>query len=226
MLISGADLFAQTSNELWTKINVTKTINQHLSLGMDLQHRRQNGMGKETKNPLEYQLLNGARLWIYYKLNNDWKLTVSPIALFENHTFINTSPGKKQSYELRAMMGTFKDYPFGNLKNSNRLLYELSSIQFNTANKYLRHRYRLQTGFLFLIKKPGKKTSLNYYLVNELIYKTQKGLAAFDQNRFYNGIKWTGSYYDANIGYQLTYQKMEPGYSGKNQLLVTLNLNL
>jgi hypothetical protein len=128
MLLSFSFVQAQHRNELWTKVNFTKSLSKRLDGGMDIQHRRQNGFENDY-NMLQYGMTSSIRLWAYYKLKHNWSLILSPFAYFDNQVIKPASKEIQGSNELRTMLGVTKGIALGNLTNKNRILYELSSIQ-------------------------------------------------------------------------------------------------
>lgn len=216
---------AQHRNEFWTKINATKSISPRLEGGIDIQHRRQNGF-KSNYNMFRYKMTNSLRFWAYYKLNHNWTLILSPFAYFDNYLIKSGSEEIQKSAELRTMGGIVKGFSFGNLINKNRFLYEISSIAVTEPERAIRHRYRLQNAFSMQVTGFKNKSSLNYSVINEILFKTLKGNTNFDQNRIYNGLQWKFMKSDVNAGYQWTLQKEANSFLNKNQLLITLNLSL
>lgn len=223
LLFLNSNLFSQNRNEFWSKVSLTKKINKHWAIGMDIQHRRQADFYKEDKNIFHFGLTNSIRVWAYYKLKQNWSIVASPIAYFENDNIVNASGVTANSKELRSMIGIGKNLFFQKLVNYNRLLFELDLINFNYPEMLTRHRYRLLNNFILPIKCINLTHSLNYDFYNEVFLKTQKGLTSFDQNHFYNGIQWKWKQSDLNIGYQYTYQKVTNNYINKNQISLSLN---
>ncbi len=226
LLLFNNAVFAQSQNEFWSKINITKHFNDHLTLSIDAQYRRQSDFYTRDKNIFHYPLTTSIRLWVYYKVKNNWTLIASPIAFFNNKDLENISGMITHSSDLRSMIGASKTYILGHFANSNRILYEVDLLDINSNDITLRHRYRLYNNLLFSIKKISETRSLNYYFFNEIFYKTQNGLSSFDQDHFYNGLQWKWKESNFNIGYQYTYQKDLGICYNKNQFLFFLNLAL
>ncbi|HEX7457344.1 MAG TPA: hypothetical protein VF301_02830, partial [Ginsengibacter sp.] len=84
ILFSNNLLFAQNQNEFWSRINITKKIDSHWVLGIDVQHRRQADYLKHEKNIFHYTLTNSIRIWAFYKLKQNWTIIASPVAYFNN----------------------------------------------------------------------------------------------------------------------------------------------
>jgi Protein of unknown function (DUF2490) len=226
LLLSNNVVYAQQKNEFWSKINIIQHINDHLALGIDAQYRRQADFYAKDKNIFHYPLSKSIRLWIYYKLKNDWTLIASPIAYFNNENLENISGTVNNSNDIRSMAGTSKTFLLGRFRNNNRVLYEADLLAINSCDVTLRHRYRLYNNILFSIKALSETHGLNYYFFNEIFYKTQNGFSSFDQDHLYNGFQWRWKDSDFNIGYQYTYQKDLSNYLHKNQFLFFLNLTL
>src|ERR1017187_3070572 len=226
-LLFSNHLYAQDQHEFWSKLNITKEVNKHWALAADLQYRRQSNYLSGDKNIFQYNLENSIRLWIYYKLPHRWDLISSPIAYFKDITLKNKDGVLSNGYELRTMLGASKSYELGQLKNINRVLYELSFLNYNTPGMILRHRYRLFNSFDYPIKRFKEPHSCNGYLDNEVFYRTEKGISSFDQEHLFNGKQWESKETDIKIGYHYTYQKsMTNTFMRKNQLFIFLNLSI
>lgn len=215
---------AQSINEFWSKLNITKRITGHTDIGMDLQHRRQNGMEGDY-NLLRYGMANSVRLWIYHTISNDYTIVLSPVALFQNRVVKNSSDGVRKSNEVRTMAGLIKGFTVGKSAGKSRVLYELTFINVERS-KITRHRYRLQNSFLLPLIKLNSHAVLNFSLANEILIKTVGSETGFDQNRFYNSIQWKSKQQDINIGYQWTLQHESGTTQYKNQLVISINTYL
>ena len=223
-LLSSGVVHAQNRNELWTKINITKSINEHVRIGTDIQYRRQNGF--EDHNMFRFSMTKSVRLWTFYRLHQSWTIILSPIAYFSNRVVNGDTKETQGATEIRAMIGASQDVTLGKLVSKNRFLYEVSSIKANKPGRSIRQRYRLQNSFIFPLIEMTDDAKVNYGITNELLFRSMSGSAAFDQNRLYSGFQWKASQMDINIGYQYTSQKEEGGYLNKDQLLLVINLNL
>lgn len=226
LLFSSSQLFAQTQNEFWSKISLTKKIDKHWAIGLDAQYRRQSDFYTGEKNIFRFPLTTSARFWAYYKIKNRWTFIVSPIGFFDNKNLKSSYGTIINSRDLRSMIGAAKTYIFGKFVSHNRLLYEADLLAFDTRESIIRQRYRLFNNLLLRVLNLDEMHSLNYNFFNEIFYKTQSKISSFDQDHFYNGIQWKFKQSDINLGYQYTYQKSGISYLKKNQLLVFLNLAL
>jgi hypothetical protein len=219
-------LNAQTRDELWTKINVTKSLNEKWVVGFDIQHRRQANYQIKEKNLFHYDLNNSIRGWVYYKIKNDWMLLLSPIAYFTNNDVKNTEGELKFSHELRSNLGISKNIMIVKIINKNRFLYEIRDIQFDSPEKTIQHRYRFQNYFIVPILKINTQNTINYTVFNELFFRTQNEISRFDQNRLYNAIQLKEKHWDVNLGHQYTYQNISSGNINKHHLMFSININL
>ena len=226
LLGSGPGLYAQRRSEVWAKLGVTKNVSEKISIGIDLQHRRQEGWGERTQSPFQYPMLNSVRLMMYFNSGKNWTLTISPFAFFENTILSFSDSLVRHNHEMRMTAGAIKKYSIGRITNTNRFLYELSTIQYERSISVRRNRYRVQTGLTYMVKKMNSDQSLHLDLSNELLVKTAGGKTAFDQNRLYSGLKWKWKQYDTYLGYQYTYQKELQNYMSKNQILLGFQLSL
>ncbi|WP_207493781.1 DUF2490 domain-containing protein [Aridibaculum aurantiacum] len=221
LLVSHAVL-AQADNELWTRLQVNKTISKHLLFAFDYQHRRSNGTG-EGKALCSEQLLNSYRLWLHYKPDSSTTIIVSPVAYFQNHSFsINAETATKVD-DVRSMAGIAKNWRIGNAATTHRVLYEITVTGANVSAPSVRHRYRLQNSFVLPLVKKGTGTVTSYQVSNEVLFRTLNGSSGFDQNRLYNGIRLKNKHHELNAGYQLSIQK---GLQVRNQFLIYLTINI
>jgi hypothetical protein len=215
---------AQHTNEFWSKLNTIKRITGKTDIGMDLQHRRQNGVEGDY-NLLRYGMTNSVRLWIYHKISNDYTIVLSPVTLFQNRAIKNSSDEIQKSNEVRTMAGLIKGFTIGKSAGKSRVLYELTFIDVEHS-KITRHRYRLQNSLLLPLIKLNSHAVLNYSVANEILIKTVGSETRFDQNRFYNAIQWKGKQQDISIGHQWTLQSESGTIHNKNQLVVSINTYL
>ena len=216
---------AQARKELWTKINITKNLCKQFDVGLDMQHRRQNGF-ENDKNMFHYSMTSSIRLWTYYKLKHNWTIIFSPLAYFDIRTIKNSSEEIQHSKEIRTMLGPSKTILVHKFSNKNRLLYELSFIKPRTGPSAIRQRYRLQNGLNFPLYTFKHNTCLNYNISNEILIKTITRSTTFDRDMLYNGIRLKLFKSEVDAGYQFTFQKDGNIYLNKNQFLLILNLNL
>jgi hypothetical protein len=219
-------LNAQTRDELWTKINVTKSLNEKWLVGFDIQHRRQANYQIKEKNLFHYDLNNSIRSWVYYKIKNDWMFILSPIAYFTNNDVKNAEGELKFSHELRSNLGISKNIMIVKIINKNRFLYEIRDIQFDSPENTIQHRYRFQNNFIIPLLIFKEHSTINYSVFNEIFFRTQKGISRFDQNRIYNAFQLKEKIWAINLGYQYTYQNISSGNTNKNQLMFSININL
>jgi hypothetical protein len=231
LFLAGAILIGYTSQaqnqyEFWSKLNVTKEINRHWEAATDIQYRRQSNYLSGAKNIFQYNLTFSLRTWVYYKLPGKWTLVSSPIGYFKDETLKNERGDLGTTNELRSMLGFSKGYTAGKLLSSNRILYEFTFFNYTSPKMILRHRYRLFNSLEYPIKRRDNNRAVDYYLSNEIFYKTQNGLTSFDQNHLFNGIKWKWRTSELIMGYQYAYQKSKSIRQNKNQFLVTLNVLL
>lgn len=226
LLLKGV-AFGQTQNEFWAKVYVSEKINPHWTIGADVQHRRQADYVRHEKNIFHYTLSNIARLWAFYKLDNNWTVVTSPLGYFYNENIDKYSGALSCSSDLRSMAGISKTYFPGKISNNNRFLYEVDLLDFNSKySSSIRHRYRLLNSLSWPVKKINNNQSFSYNFFNEIFYKTESGSSSFDQDHIYNGFQWKIKSSAFNIGYQYTYEKSDNYFVKKNQFLLSLNVTL
>lgn len=205
------------------KVNITKRITRHTSIGVDLQHRRQSGF--DNGNMLHYRLTSSIRLWTYYKPGHDWSLIFSPIAFFDNQVKDAVHKELQGAKEVRTALGAMKAFAAKKATVSNRMLYEVSIITTADPEKTIRQRYRFQNALSYPLRSFSGNTGLNYQITNELLIQSMRNNLSLDQNRLYSGFQWKMLQADINLGYQITVQKRKRS-TYKNQLLIAFNVTL
>lgn len=225
MLLLCTAAAAQSSNELWTKLNMTKQAGEKWTVGIDVQYRRQNGLNGD-KNMLSYPLASSVRLAAIYQLPHHWQLVTFPIAFFSNQVWNGTTNKLQTINDVRTAAGVAKAVTIGKLNNRNRLLYEFTSGRSTQPQRAIRHRYRLQTAFSFPLANLSSKLSLRYAFFDEVFVKTIKGTTTFDQNRLFNGLELKQAQSNMQVGYQWAAQKNTGGFVNRNQCLLVFNVRL
>ncbi|MDE3212044.1 MAG: DUF2490 domain-containing protein [Bacteroidota bacterium] len=217
---------AQNPYEFWSRLNVDAHLDSHWVVGGDIMYRRQSDYLSHGKDLFQYDLAFIERLWVYYKLPDEWTVVSSPIAYYRDETLKDPQGNLSATHELRSLLGVSKGYTLGKFQNTNRVLYEFSNLNYATPQNFLRHRYRLFNSLEFPISKGRTSSQISYYLFNELFYKTQKGFSSFDQDHVFNGIKWKRGNAAWIVGYQYDHQKSGASFLNKNQFLVSVNLTI
>lgn len=217
---------SQTRHECWLKMMVTHPLNEHWSLGAELQHRRQANFQVQDKNIFHYPLANYVRAWITYKLPHNWTLVLSPVGYFDNEDIVSSDGELKQTNELRVSPGVIRAFEMGRIRNKNRLLYDARLADFNKSYHFFQSRFRMQNSFSFPVFWVKKENKISYHLSNEILIKKEKTSVGFDQNRLYNAIQWENHGLNIDIGYQWIVQKNGASTFRRNQLFIALNINI
>lgn len=219
--------FSQNRAELWTKLNVTKTLNAKWAIGTDIQYRSQaNYRISENFHICETDLVRSVRLWAFYKLPQNWTITAAPIAYFANTDILDEAAHLSHSQELRTMWGLSKSFTLAKITNKNRLMYEARFVQWNKPNAFVQHRYRLQNSFTLPIFKLHEHGKGNLFLMNEFFLKTQNAKTGFDQNRIYAAFEFQHKWIGLVSGYQHVFQQGNTAIFQKRIWLTTLNVQL
>lgn len=219
--------FSQNRAELWTKLNIVKTLNPQWTIGTDAQYRSQaNYRITDNANLFDRDLAYSLRFWAFYKLPKNWTINAAPIAYFRNTDILDDFSHLSYSQELRTLWGISKSFTFSKITNKNRLMYEARFIQWNQPNAVVQHRYRLQNGFTFPLFKLQKNSKGNLFVMNEFFLKTQKEKTGFDQNRIYAAFEFQHKWLGLVSGYQHIFQQGSQAVFQKRIWLTTLNVQL
>lgn len=217
-------VFSQDRGEVWTKLSISKVVHSKWSMGVDLQYRGQaNYYIPNNHNIFETNLATSIRLWAYYKLAKDWKVTAAPIAYFYNTEIMTDFVEVSHYQEMRTMWGISKNWQISRLKNKNRLMYEARFINWNTSKSITQHRYRIQNVGMVPIQKIHADGKLYLYLMNEYMLKTQQGKTNFDQNRSFLALQLQYKNIELTSGYQFIRQKGNKSDFNKHIWLTSLN---
>lgn len=218
--------FSQNRTEFWSKVNVIKTLNPKWSVGLDVQYRTQaNYHTSGNKQLFNAPLAQSARLWVYYKLPNNWTITTAPIAYFHN-TDVGEQAILTHSNELRTTWGITKGFQFHQLKNKNRFLYEARFMGLEKPVISIQNRYRLQNNLSFPILKLGEKNVFSIFAMNEIMLKTQKSKTNFDQNRTYLALQYQFKGIEIVSGYQHIFQQGSSSVFQRRTWLTSLNIQI
>lgn len=215
---------SQAHHEFWSKINITKRINNHWDVGLDLQFRQQSNFKTERKDIFQYPMTRSIRSWAYYHLKNKWTIVASPIAYFVSDEIKNNLGDLKKIEDLRFMVGIMKTIQFPILKFNNRFLVEYRIIEIDQPEHFYQWRYRLQNAFTIPLHAFKRKTELNYIIGNEFFLKSQSHQIFFDQERLLNLVQWKQKHFDIDLGYQWTIQKGNNSTQYRNQWLISTNI--
>jgi len=217
---------AQTHDEFWSKLTISKKINNKFLLACDVQFRQQANYKIASKNIFEEPNTRAIRLWLNYKLKNNFTITVAPIAYFANEDIINKNGTLSNTNELRIAFAFTKSFNWKNAKQNNRILVEERFLNYDAVNTINQYRYRIQNSINLLVKKLNNNCNLNYQFSNEFIIKTQQSQISFDQNRIQNALQLQLHKIEFNIGYQYTIQASSNNLIYRNQYLFNTSILL
>ena len=181
-LIASLTLQAQHKDNIWLRSTFTAQDKFGLIYDFELQHRLQPINNDNLPNHI---LLNSARLWIHYNINNKLKLSVSPIALFYHIQWKSLSNQDLQKIQTREYRNSIAlNYQFFTRKKVN--LYIRSAIAGRVfSNKSPQFRWRNRIGADWKINK--KYTLKPFY---EIFYQSQKDyFIPLEQMRFNFGLQ-------------------------------------
>ena len=214
----------QTHKEFWSKVNITKQLNNRWDVGIDVQYRQQSNYKALDKDIFHYPLTRSIRSWVYYHSKNKWTIVASPLAYFVSDDIKNDLGILKKTEEIRFMGGLMKGLLIKKIKINNRLLAEHRIIDVNNAQQYSQWRYRLQNSLTIPLHNVNNTTGANYILSNEFFIKSQANVFSFDQERLLNVFQWKFKHIDVDIGYQWTIQKINKSNHHRNQWLMMTNI--
>lgn len=218
---------AQTHNEFWSKLSVSKTVKSNWVLSADLNYRQQVNYRTDSKNILLKPLLRSIRLWVNYSLKKNYSIVLSPLFVGVNMDVTNKVGALRKNKEFRFAVGVGKKILFKKISLKSRLLYEPRFIQPIFENHFIQHRYRLFTGFIIPLKTIYPNNKIVGLLSNEFFCHTQNLATAFEQNRIQIGMQWHFKATEFALTYQFTNSNNNNGLSvQKNQYLFALNFYL
>lgn len=216
--------FSQSHHEFWSKTNLTKTINNHWSIGLDLQYRQQSDFNTGDKDIFHFPLTRSLRSWAYYQTKNKWTIVISPMAYFIANELKKDQGDVKRTEEMRFTGGVMKGFNLNKLKINNRLLAEYRIIDLNNPGQFSQWRFRLQNMVTIPIHSTKKTTGLNYLASSELFLQSQTQKILFDQERLFNALQWKFKHFDVDLGYQWSIQKTKTTTVNRNQWVLIGNI--
>ncbi len=227
LLILRNKIDAQTHNEFWSKLSMSKTAKSHWVLNADLNFRQQANYKADSKNILSKPLMRSIRLWVNYSLKKNYSMVLSPLSVGVNMDVTNKAGALSKNKEFRFAVGIGKKISFKKISLKSRLLYEPRFIQPSFENRFIQHRYRLFTGLTIPLKTINADNKIVGLLSNEFFCHSQNLNTAFEQNRIQIGTQWRCKTTEFALTYQFTNINNNNGFSErKNQYLFVLNFYL
>ena len=218
--------FCQNRNEFWSKLNMTKKMNEKWSIGLDLQYRSQaNYRSNPHYNIFQYPLTNSIRTAIYYKLPKEWSLIASPFIYFEAKE-IDKQSNLQTTHEFRTALGATKNFQWQKIKNKNRFLYESRFFEWGNANQSFQHRYRLQNIFIFPFLNVKESPKWNIFAMNEFLVKTQNANTLLDQNRLILAVQYQFKMIEILSGYLHVFQQGSRDVFQRRIWLTTFHISI
>lgn len=141
-------LFAQEHVNAWFRITSRYTLNDRITTDMEVQHRRQSSYNDH--NPVSHPLMLSIRPWLYYRLNEDVQLAVSPLAWYRLFPIIEKPADVNGKYltEYRSTIGiSMKRKVNNNFTIGSRFMAEYRN--FDRLPDILRVRARLGADYRF-----------------------------------------------------------------------------
>ena len=173
VLLVGAEQLSAQHYSAWLRTTLQLPIGGNWSTAAEFQYIRQNDLG--TNNPFQKDLMRSYRHWIYYRINDDAQLEVSPFASYASYNLIqlesdrHTAPVK----EFRATAAiSMQRKIFRQLYLTNRTALE--DRIFFRSNDVIRFRQKIG------LRYDWERWSVNTY--NELLVNT----AGVNQDHFFD----------------------------------------
>jgi hypothetical protein len=211
--------------DFWFKLHVNKKLDEHWTLGTDLQLRRQDRFIQQDENIFRLPSVYSVRFWVYRKIGKRWTIIYSPGAFFQNYQ-LRPSGQLTEMHELRTMAGASHALELGRFTLRNRLLYEYRWIDFDQEVFRHQHRLRLQNALLYQLAKWEGKNRLDLLFFNEFFFATPDYRTfGFDQNRDFLGLKGQHSVLEWTLGYQYTRQRQGEANINRHSMLAGIQLN-
>ncbi len=210
---------AQHHEQAWFRATALVPVSKKLSIDAEFQHRRQNNVLNE--NLFEKKLLNSYRLWMHYKPDEKWVLSVSPLGHFTNYRII-----QKKGDELAQPV---KEIRFSAAMEFKGSLSEKLSLVSRGAAEYrllqdAQHILRLRNrmGFKYVLNPQIELFAFDELMLN---LNDRDAVNFFDQNRSGISVQYKNS---SPISIQLGYMHIsrlplhKQNFMQENDLFVNL----
>lgn len=219
---------AQTRQEFWSKLTISKKIDEKWNWGGDIQYRSQENHHLQNNQRFANDLLQSIRLTAFYKISEKHKLSLiaSPIVYFRSFD-INNEGNSIDQREYRWVIGVMQQYTISKkIHLRNRLQYEMRFLRIDSPNITLQHRPRWQLQATVPLWKVNQNFGINYLVFDEIFVANQENRTFFEQNRFYNALQFRYNFVELNVGLQKSVQKVREDWIRRNQWHISANFIL
>jgi hypothetical protein len=227
-LLYSSYAYAQVRQEFWSKVTVSKKVNQRWTVGGDVQYRSQANYYTSNIQRFQNDLLQSIRTTLQYKMSPKYRvdILVSPLIYFRSFDIDKRGHTTPQN-ELRVALGAVHQQTFWKrTKLRNRLLYEMRFLKFDKPEHIVQHRYRWQLQMTIPIFRIHSDYDINYVVFDEVFVAHQESKTFFEQNRLYNALQLRYKYSEFNIGFQQSIQNIKEELIKRNQLHLSLNFSI
>lgn len=207
---------------LWSRLVVSKPINQRWSASAEMLYRQQNDYHGSRGNLLARPLLRAGRVLVSYRRGN-WTFTANP-----NFFYSYQLLGKEDDYEVPPggewrLAGFVENaHPLKKWTLRNRFGYEYRMLERNDWQATGRLRYRLQGRYAF-------RPTLTGILSHELLFNVGPNQSGpfYNQNQLLTSLNWRMSErVGVEAGYLYLYRKRRNGIEYDHEHAINLALTL
>lgn len=218
---------AQTRQEFWSRVAISKKISDRWTVGGDVQYRTQENYHISNNKRFENDLLQSIRITTFYKLfsKHQTNLIFSPIVYFRSFD-VNRQGKINDQREYRWAAGIMQQYKL--LKKvtlRNRLQYEMRFLRVDSPNTTLQQRPRWQLQATIPLLNLNSLV-FSYLLFDEIFAAYQENNLFFEQNRIYNALQLKYSFLELNIGFQKSGQRVREEWVNRDQWHFSINVVL
>jgi hypothetical protein len=194
----GTAAMAQKTNNhgvFWGRLILSDTINSRLKWELYLQKRTQSaGTGNILAEPHFLSIWP----WLNYKLNNNTKLSLSPLGYFDSHVFYNNTydvkPEGVKEWRISARLENEQKLKWFNYSNRYSLEYRMRDLTYDgnyQPNWRVRYQAKLENPIKDVL---SKDKPLSVFVSDEVFIQFGKAVAnnpnIFDQNRLNIGASY------------------------------------
>jgi hypothetical protein len=202
-------------NLFWFRLVLADKINDKISWDLYLQNRTQNSISQDN-NWFANNHMKSLWFWLYFKLSDQLKLSVSPLGLFQSSIYISKPEDEraKPVNEYRFALRLDQEIKYKYFNYSNRIGVESRWRDLQNDKNYIQNfRFRYVARVDVPVKlKLAKQKIFTLSAYNEVFLQSgvnTNGIAnIFDQNRTYFGIgRNVAPNIKLNVGYILMLQQ-------------------
>ncbi|MCS6795827.1 MAG: DUF2490 domain-containing protein [Raineya sp.] len=218
---------SQNRQEFWSKITISKKINNKWNVGGDIQYRSQENYKLANGKRFENDLLQSIRFTVLHKISKRHQihLIFSPLVYFRSFE-LDSNDNIIDQREYRWAVGKMQQHTWNRIVLRARLQYEMRFLRIDSPNSLLQHRVRFQTQATLPIFKWKSGRAVNYIIFDEIFVANQQKQMFLEQNRFYNALQVKLDFLELNVGLQKSGQQVKKEWIKRNQWHVSINVLL